>query len=156
MKSSLYIKDYDATKTLKFINSNCEKFAVQTIKGEQFVEAKTSLELCDGFMFPSTKKKCTSKSCGKLHVCRLFLEEKEKCRFGERCRRPHGFDNIKAQTLLVQHKLDTLSTDVLKTLFQKVLKEQKVEYAKSHFGLSGSDNKTTASSPKAKTMDDEQ
>ena len=105
-------------------------------------------------MFPHTNKKCSPKSCAKLHVCRLFLEE--KCSFGERCNRAHGFDNTKAQKLLVQHKLDTLSADVLKILFQKVLKEHKVEYAKSHFGLNGSDNKTTASSPKAKTMDDEQ
>ena len=105
-------------------------------------------------MFPHTNEKCSPKSCAKLHVCRLFLEE--KCSFGETCNRPHGFDNTKAQKLLVQHKLDTLSADVLKILFQKVLKEHKVEYAKSHFGLNGSNNKTTASSPKAKTMDDEQ
>ena len=137
MKSSLYIKEYDAKKTLEFVSSKGEKFDVQTIKGKQFVEVKTSLELCDGFMFPHTNKKCSPKSCTKLHVCRLFLEE--KCGFGERCRRPHGFDNQKAQKLLVQHKLDTLSADVLKILFQKVLKEHKIEYAKNHSGPNTND-----------------
>ena len=137
MKSSLYIKEYDAKKTLKFVNSKGEKFDVKTIKGKQFVEVKTSLELCDGFMFPHTNKKCSPKSCAKLHVCRLFLEE--KCGFGERCRKPHGFDNHKTQKLLVQHKLDTLSADVLKILLQKILKEHKIEYAKNHSGPNTSD-----------------
>ena len=137
VKSSLCIKEYDAKKTLEFVNSKGEKFDVQTIKGKQFVEVKTSLELCDGFMFPHTNKKCSPKSCAKLHVCRLFLEE--KCDFGERCRRPHGFDNTKTQKLLVQHKLDTLSADVLKILFQKILKEHKIEYAKNHSGPNTSD-----------------
>ena len=159
VKSLLYIKEYDAKKTLEFVNSKGEKFDVKTIKGKQYVEVKTSLELCDGFMFPHTDKKCSPKSCAKLHVCRLFLEE--KCGFGERCSRPHGFDNNKAQKLLVQHKLDTLSADVLKILFQKVLKEQKIEYAKSNFGLNRNEQrpsrctKATASSLKTKTLDDE-
>ena len=157
-KLSLYIKEYDAKKTLKFVNSKGEKFAVQTIRGEQFVEVKTSLELCDGFMFPHTNKKCSPKSCAKLHVCRLFLEE--KCDFGERCRRSHGFDNHKTQKLLVQHKLDTLSADVLKILFQKVLKKHKIEYAKSNFGLNGNEQHrsgiiNTPSSSKTKTHDEQ-
>ena len=157
-KLSLYIKEYDAKKTLKFVNSKGEKFAVQTTRGEQFVEVKISLELCDGFMFPHTNKKCSPKSCAKLHVCRLFLEE--KCDFGERCRRPHGFDNHKTQKLLVQHKLDTLSADVLKILFQKVLKEQKIEYAKSNFGYNGNEQHrsgiiNTPSSSKTETHDEQ-
>ena len=159
VKSLLYIKGYDAKKTLEFVSSKGEKFDVKTIKGKQFVEVKTSLELCDGFMFPHTNKKCSPKSCAKLHVCRLFLEE--KCGFGERCSRPHGFDNHKTQKLLVQHKLDTLSADVLKILFQKVLKEQKIEYAKSNFGLNRNEQrpsrstKATPSSMKTKRLDDE-
>ena len=156
MKSSLYIKEYDAKKTLEFVNLKGEKFAVQTIKGKQFVEVKTSLQLCDEFMFPHTDKKCSS--CAKLHVCRLFLEE--KCSFGKRCSRPHGFDNTKAQTLLVQHNLNTLSADVLKILFQKVLKEHKIEYAKSNFGLNGNGQHrsgiiNTPSSSKTKTHDEQ-
>ena len=79
----------------------------------------------------------------------------------ERCRWPHGFDNNKAQKLLVQHKLDTLSADVLKILFQKVLKEHKVEYAKSNFGINRNEQRpscsteATPSSLKTKTLDDE-
>ena len=145
---------------MEFVNSNCSKFDVQTIKGKQFVEVKTSLELCDGFMFSHTDKKCSPKSCAMLHVCPYFLEE--KCHFEERCSRPHGFDNNKTQKLLVQHKLDTLSADVLKILFQKVLKEQKIEHAKSHSGPNTSEQHSsrttepTPSSPETKTPDDEQ
>ena len=127
---NIYIKEYDAEKTLEFVNTYCEKFAIKKKKGKQFVEVKTSLELCDHFMFPHTDQKRSHKSCAKLHVCRLFLED--RCGFGERCRKPHGFDNEKAQKLLTHHKLDTLSPDVLKILFQKVLKEHKINYAKSN------------------------
>ena len=109
---------------MEFVNTYCEKFAIKKKKGKQFIEVKTSLELCDRFMFPHTDKECSPKSCAKLHVCRLFLED--RCGFGERCSKPHGFDNQKAQKLLVHHKLDTLSPDILKILFQKVLKEQKI------------------------------
>ena len=91
-------------------------------------------------MFPTTDQKCSSKSCEKLHVCRFYLEE--KCDFGEKCRKPHGFENYKARKLLVQHKLDTLSSDVLKKLFQWVLKEHKIEYAKSHLGVGASEQRS--------------
>ena len=105
---------------------------VKTVEGETFVEAKSSLKLCDRFLFPSTKGRCDQRSCDKLHVCRGFLEE--SCGFGERCKKPHGFHNSVTENLLIQHSLDSLSPDDLKKLFQKALKEHKMKYATSALG----------------------
>ena len=103
---------------------------VKTIEGEQFVEARSSLKLCDRFMFPFKKGTCDIRSCDKLHICRGFLEE--SCRFGERCNRPHTFKDCVTQNLLKQHSLDGLSSDHLKTLFQKGLKKHKIKYLASN------------------------
>ena len=105
---------------------------VKTVEGVKFVEAKSSLKLCDRFLFPSTKGRCDQHPCEKLHICRGFLEE--SCGFGERCKKPHGFDNSVTETLLIQHNLDSLSSDDLKKLFRKTLKEHKIKYATSALG----------------------
>ena len=105
---------------------------VKTVEGETFVEAKSSLKLCDRFLFPSTKGRCEQHPCDKLHICRGFLED--SCAFGETCKKPHGFDNSVIENLLTQHNLDSLSSDDLKKLFQKTLKEHKIKYATSALG----------------------
>ena len=97
---------------------------VKTVEGEKLVEAKSSLEFCDRFMFPSKKQTCDQRSCDKLHICRKFLEE--SCSCGERCKKPHTFDSPVTKNLLIQHNLDNLSPGKLKTLFQKALIDHKI------------------------------
>ena len=104
---------------------------VKTIEGEKFVEAKSSLKLCDRFLFPF-KGDCDQHPCNKLHICRGFLEK--SCDRGKRCKRPHTFDNCVTNNLLIQHNLDSLSSSDLKKLFQKALKEQKIRYAATTLG----------------------
>lgn len=63
---------YDSKKALEFVNSFREKFVVKSVGGEQIVEAKTSVKLCDAFQ----DGKCKSSGCKELHICRFFLEGK--------------------------------------------------------------------------------
>ena len=56
---------------------------------------------------------------------------KENCKFGDECKKPHGFSIPQTRGLLVQHKLDNLSADALKILFRKVLNEKKIKHASS-------------------------
>ena len=104
---------------------------VKTVEGEKFVEVKSSLKLCERFLWPF-KGDCDQHPCEKLHICRGFLED--SCGFGERCKKPHTFDNCVTNNLLIQHNLDSLSSSDLKKLFQKALKEQKIRYAATTSG----------------------
>ena len=108
---------------------------VKTVEGEKLVEAKSSLKFCNRFMFPPKKGTCDQRSCDKLHICRKFLEE--SCILGERCKKPHTFEGPVTQNLLIQHNLDSLSSDKLKTLFQKALKDHKITYFASTSGPRG-------------------
>ena len=58
------------------------------------------------------------------------------CKFGDECKKPHGFDIPQTRELLVQHNLDNLSADALKVLFRKVLNEKKIKHASSSSGPS--------------------
>ena len=102
---------------------------VKTVEGEQFVEAKSSLKLCERFMFPSTNGRCDQRLCDKLHICPRFLEE--SCILGERCKKPHSFDSCATKNLLIQHNLESLSSGELRKLFQIALKEHKMRYTAS-------------------------
>ena len=61
---------YDAKKALEFVNSFREKFVVKHVEGRDFVEARTSVKICDAFQ----EGKCRAGGCKGLHVCRFFLE----------------------------------------------------------------------------------
>lgn len=63
-------KSYDSKKALEFVNSFREKFVVKNVEGKNFVEAKTSVKICDAFQ----EGKCKSGGCKGLHICRFFLE----------------------------------------------------------------------------------
>ena len=102
---------------------------VKTVEGEQFVEAKSSLKLCERFMFPSTNGRCDQRLCDKLHICPRFLEE--SCILGERCKKPHNFYSCATKNLLIQHNLESLSSGELRKLFQITLKEHKMRYTAS-------------------------
>ena len=128
----LLFKGYDSKKTLELLKSCRDKFVVKTVEGEKFVEAKSSLKLCNRFLFPSTKGRCNKYPCGKLHICPRFLEK--SCIFGEGCKKPHSFDKCVTKNLLIQHNLDTLSSSNLEKLFQKALKEHKVRYEAKNSG----------------------
>ena len=61
---------YDAKRALEFARSSSQNFAVMNVEGKQFVEAKTSVKICDGFQ----DGKCRAAECQGLHICRFFLE----------------------------------------------------------------------------------
>ncbi|CAB4013955.1 poly [ADP-ribose] polymerase 12-like [Paramuricea clavata] len=123
-------KSYDSKKALEFVNSSREKFVVKNVEGKNFVEAKTSVKICDAFQ----EGKCKSGGCKGLHICRFFLED--NCKFGAKCNKPHGFDMPQTRELLAHQKLENLSTDALTTLFRKVLNEKKIKHASSSSGPS--------------------
>ena len=63
-------KSYDSKKALEFVRSFQDKFLIKNVDGQQFVEAKTSVRICDAFQ----EGKCKSTGCKTLHVCRFYLE----------------------------------------------------------------------------------
>lgn len=63
-------KSYDSKKALEFVSSSHEKFVIKNVDGQQFVEAKTSVKICDAFQ----EGMCKSTGCKRLHVCRFYLE----------------------------------------------------------------------------------
>ena len=63
-------KSYDTKKTLEFVKSSRDKFLIKNVDGKQFVEAKTSVKICDSFQ----EGMCKSAGCKELHICRFFLE----------------------------------------------------------------------------------
>ena len=123
-------KSYDSKSTLAFVNSFHEKFVVKNVEGTRYVEARTTVKICDAFQ----EGKCKAGGCKELHICRFFLED--SCKFGDECKKPHNFDIPQTKVLLVIHKLNNLSTDALKILFRKVLNEKKIKHASSSSGPS--------------------
>ena len=62
--------ELDSVKALRFVKSSREKFRVKTVEGKEFVEARTSIKICDGFQ----EGICRTEDCKRLHICRFFLE----------------------------------------------------------------------------------
>ena len=63
-------KSYDSKKTLALVNSFREKFVVKNVEGTSYVEARTTVKICDAFQ----QGKCKAGGCKDLHICRFFLE----------------------------------------------------------------------------------
>ena len=60
----------DTEKVLKLVECSRDKFVVKSVEGKQFVEAKTSVKICDAFQ----DGQCKAAECEGLHICRFFLE----------------------------------------------------------------------------------
>lgn len=61
---------YDREKALQIIKSSHKRFIVKNVNGQQIVEARTTVKLCDAFQ----NGKCHYSSCRRLQICRFFLE----------------------------------------------------------------------------------
>ena len=120
-------RDMTQGVALAFINSFPKKFEVKTVDGRQFVEAKTSVKLCDDFQ----AGKC-ARACKQLHICRFFLQD--GCKFGEKCKKPHSFISRETTELLQHHHLYNLPPDALRSLFKKVLNEKIVQHTSESSG----------------------
>lgn len=116
-------------KALNLIKSFREMFEVKTVDGKKFVEAKTSVKLCDAFQ----NTNCRSPTCKQLHICRFFLQS--SCKFGDKCQKPHSFDSFTTRRLLLNHNLATnLPRESLRSLFKKVLNVKKIRHASTTSG----------------------
>ena len=121
-------RDMTQGEALAFIKSFPKKFEMKTVDGRQFVEAKTSVKLCDAFQ----AGKCDIPSCKQLHICRFFLQD--GCKFGEKCNKPHSFISRETTELLQHHHLYNLPPDALRSLFKKVLNEKIVQHTSESSG----------------------
>lgn len=68
-------------EALNFFKSDRERFEVKTVDGQEFIEARTTVKLCDAYQ----GGKCRVAMCSQLHICRYFLLG--GCKFGDDCKK---------------------------------------------------------------------
>lgn len=91
------------------------KLEVEQPSNRARLKAVVKVELCTDYK----KSNCGSADCPRLHVCPFFI--RGNCRFGERCRYRHDFEDVHEQEILIKHKLNGLEHASLVALLRRVL-----------------------------------
>lgn len=109
-------KSLNQKEVLTIVELFPEMFQVVNVEGSKlFIEAKSSVSLCDSFQ----SGMCETLECKKLHICRFFLQD--SCKYGVLCLKPHTFDSPQTRSVLEESKLNLLPPNALRNLFNKML-----------------------------------
>ena len=70
---------------------------------------------------------CTNRRCDRLHLCPFFV--KESCKFGDKCKRSHNYDDEHTTRVVSGLRLDFLSSSLLQKILKVIVDEGEIQRA---------------------------
>ena len=115
------VSDFGAQE---FVNKFPQLFQTRRTKSKVMLRLDVPLEFC-----PQAGEKggCTDMRCFRLHLCPFFV--KETCKFGDKCKRSHDYQDEHTMRILQHFRLSFLDLSLLQGILKMIVDESEIQRA---------------------------
>ena len=106
----------------EFVNKFPLLFQTKRTKSKVMLRLDVPLEFCPR---AGEKGGCTDVGCFRLHLCPFFV--KETCKFGDKCKRSHEYQDEHTMRILQRFRLGFLDLNLLQDILKMIVDESEIQ-----------------------------